>query len=66
MTGMCELTIDELDIVSGGLDCKSAALVSDIYRVTSIALKGLGNDLGAYMASGQADGVKTGAGPCPQ
>jgi bacteriocin-like protein len=58
-----ELNDDELNEVSGGLDCKSAVAVGQFYMGLSKVMYALGNDImGAYYG-GKGSGIITGG--CP-
>jgi bacteriocin-like protein len=63
MTDIRELSIDELDTVSGGMDCKSAQAVANVYWCTAVALAGLGNKEEAGINAGIAIGLGKGCTP---
>jgi hypothetical protein len=55
----------ELEVVSGGMTCDTALIVSNIYLTAATALLGLDNPAGASYFAGKAGGVREGAG-CPK
>lgn len=60
MNDIRELNDAELEAVSGGMDCKTALIVSDIYATTALALRALGNDMMGNFFAGKAAGVAEG------
>ena len=60
MNNMRELNDAELEAVSGGMTCETAAVVANIHKMTAIALVVLGNGEGANYFGGLADGVMIG------
>lgn len=57
MKDMRELNDAELEAVSGGMTCEAACVVSNIHKMTAIALGVLGDNDGAQRYGGLADGV---------
>jgi hypothetical protein len=58
---VCELTLDELNEVSGGMDCKTGLAVSKFYGAMADCMKSVGNGgLQAYYL-GMAMGALQGA-----
>jgi len=55
-----ELNDNELDLVAGGMDCKSSMAVAQVYILTAEALGALGNSAGSAAFSGRAQGVLEG------
>jgi predicted negative regulator of RcsB-dependent stress response len=52
-----ELNDDELEVLAGGMDCKWAAIVANIYRASGDILIAAGNVPGAFDAYGHSSGV---------
>ena len=57
---LLELNDAELETVAGGMDCKSAMAVAQVYIITADALGALGNSAGSAVFSGKAQGVLEG------
>lgn len=55
-----ELNDGELEAVVGGMDCKSAMAVAQVYIITAEALGAMGNSAGSAPFSGRAQGVLEG------
>jgi hypothetical protein len=66
MTGIRELSIDELDTVSGGMDSKTRAAVAAVYKNAGDMCGQLGNPQGAAYMYGKMAGTEEGGGPCPK
>jgi hypothetical protein len=66
MSNIRELSINELDIVSGGMDCKTADAVAAVYKNAGDMCGQLGNRQGAAYMYGLSQGTQAGAGPCPK
>ena len=63
MTDIRELSINELDVVSGGMDCKTGIAVSHIFSLAGQVLQAFGDKVGAAEMGGRAHGVIVGS--CP-
>ena len=61
MTDIRELSINELDAVSGGMDCKTAVAVSHTFSLAAEILLAFGDDVGAAGMAGRAHGVLMGS-----
>ena len=57
------LTNEELNLVSGGMDCRTAIAVSQAYNAAAKVMGALGDNLSSMHFSGRAMGVLDGA--CP-
>jgi bacteriocin-like protein len=60
MTDIRELSINELDAVSGGMDCKTAAAVAAVYKNAGDMCGQLGNSLGAAYMYGKMSATQDG------
>ena len=61
MTDIRELSINELDAVSGGMDCKTGMAVADTYMLAGEILSALGDHVGAGTMFGRGRGVLEGS-----
>jgi len=60
---MDTLTNEELNLVSGGMDCRTAIAVSQAYVAAAQVMGAVGDNLSSMNFSGRATGVIQGA--CP-
>ena len=61
MTDIRELSINELDAVSGGMDCKTGHAVASTLALAGYVLYAFGNYVGAAEMGGRAQGVQAGS-----
>ena len=57
---LTELSDDDLNQVSGGMDCQTAEAVASVYILTGKILGSLGDSAGSMYFSGMAGGVMQG------
>ena len=56
-----ELNDDELEVVAGGMDCKTGAALSDFYFGLADCMKAIGNTPLYLLYTGKGSGIVTGA-----